>query len=78
MDKNKLLKKLYLLLHIAFWTAVITGLIKFPGLVSSFGTNVKNLPFIEISFIHRWSGVLAALLLFATIILKKKIVKKKK
>jgi len=78
MDKKKLLKNLYTLLSISFWITVITGIIRFPELLPFFGVKVKELPLAEISWLHRWSGVVAALSLLATIILKKKMYVKKK
>ena len=40
----------------------ITGIIKFPGLLPTFGVKVKELPMYEISKIHDWSGVAMGLL----------------
>jgi len=75
MNDKKLLKNLYTLLAISFWTAVVTGIIKFPELLPFFGVKVKELPWAEISWVHRWSGIIAALFLLGTIILKKKMAK---
>ena len=78
MDKKKLLKGFYKGLSISFWIAVITGIIKFPELLPFFGVKVKELPWAEISFVHRWSGVIAALFLIGAMIIKKKLIKDKK
>jgi len=74
MNNKKLLKNLYKGLTISFLVAAITGIIRFPELLPFFGVKVKELPWAEISWVHRWSGVVAVLFFIGTIIIKKKMI----
>lgn len=57
---------------ISFLAVFITGIIKFPGLLAFFGINRNNLPFITISKIHDWAGVLMGLFVLIHLILNRK------
>lgn len=67
MDKPKLLKLVNLGLGFSFTIVVVTGLIKFPGFLSTFGISLRSLPIIQISQLHDWSGLLMVVLASAHI-----------
>ena len=49
-------------LIITFILVAVTGIIKFPGLLSTFGIGYGNLPKAEVSMLHDWSGIAMAVL----------------
>jgi hypothetical protein len=69
MNKTKLNYAIDIGLAIALLGSVITGLVKFPGLLRSFGINYTNLPLGNISKIHDWSGIALAALVLLHLIL---------
>ena len=58
-----------IILGIAFFLVFITGIIKFPGVLSFFGQNPRTFPLYEVSIIHDWSGLLAVGLLIVHFVL---------
>ena len=58
-----------IVLGILFFLIFITGIIKFPGVISFFGKNPRTFPLYEVSTIHDWSGLLAIGLLIVHVVL---------
>ncbi|MBU0530203.1 MAG: DUF4405 domain-containing protein [Nanoarchaeota archaeon] len=52
------------LLTISFIMVFITGVIKFPGLLSYLGISYASIPIGDISTLHNWSGIFMAVLVF--------------
>ena len=55
-------------LAVSFLVAVVTGIIKFPGLLRRFGIHFSQLPMREISFAHDWAGIIMAILVFVHLV----------
>jgi len=49
---------------IAFLFVLITGILKYPGLLPAFGIYHSELPMAQISRLHDWSGIILATLVF--------------
>lgn len=66
--KKQLSTKLYLRyllnigLLISFILIIVTGILKFPGLLPSLGVNPLSIPINLLSFIHDWAGLTAVIL----------------
>ncbi len=58
MDKPKLNYLVDIGLFISFLIVGITGLLKFPGFLHLFGLRLRDLPVIQLSNLHDWSGLL--------------------
>jgi len=58
-------------LSIAFLCSVITGIIKFPGLLRFFNIN-SLLPNRQINLVHDWSGLALTVLIFVHLVLNRK------
>ncbi|MBN2459447.1 DUF4405 domain-containing protein [Candidatus Woesearchaeota archaeon] len=56
-------------LVITFIASMITGLIKWPGLFRLTGIRHRDLPMLEISLVHDWSGLLMVILVLVHLIL---------
>lgn len=56
-------------LTIAFITSIITGAIKWPGLIEKFGVSYAQIPYVKITLVHDWSGLIMAILAFVHVIL---------
>ena len=56
-------------LLISFILCGVTGIIKWPGIIPKIGLNYSNLPFVLISKIHDWSGLLIVILSLIHVIL---------
>jgi hypothetical protein len=69
MDRSKVIYVIDIGLIITFFTSFITGLIKFPGLLNTFGISQFSLPIPQLSVIHDWSGVTMGLLVLFHLIL---------
>ena len=54
---------------------VITGIIKWPGLISGIGLSYKSLPMEMLTNVHDWSGLLMFILSLAHIVLHWKWIK---
>ncbi|MBN1923737.1 MAG: DUF4405 domain-containing protein [Nanoarchaeota archaeon] len=54
---------LFFLLIISFLSLLITGLIKFPGLINYLGLSYSQIPFGLISKIHDWMGIITSVLI---------------
>lgn len=57
MEKIKINYFVDLALLIAFLLVLVTGILKFPGLLKSLGVNMKMFNWFVISKIHDWAGV---------------------
>lgn len=69
MNKAKINYFVDLGMGLAFISAFITGLIKFPNFIRLFGVRYGQLPIREISLLHDWSGLVMGLLALTHIIL---------
>jgi cytochrome b subunit of formate dehydrogenase len=58
MDKTKLLYIVNAVLGVSFLVLLVTGIIKFPGLLPALGVKYSSLPMRQISTVHDWSGIL--------------------
>ncbi len=57
-------------LAISFFACFITGLIKWPGLISVIGTSAyKTLHVKNVSMLHDWSGLIMGLLVLVHLVL---------
>ena len=54
---------------IAFIVSFITGILKWPGLLRFLHLNSGNLPMLQITIIHDWSGLIMGILALAHIVL---------
>jgi hypothetical protein len=64
MDKTKINYFIDVCLAIALCSVALTGILKFPGLLSGLGISRTSLPMGTISKVHDWSGIaLASLVL---------------
>ncbi len=63
MKRNTVNYIVDLLAGLSFLSLLLTGIIKFPGLLSSLGLARGQLPIYQISVIHDWSGVVFAVLI---------------
>ena len=60
MKKKTITQIVTLLLLIATIICVITGLFKWPGLITALGLTYRQVPMTLITSIHDWSGMLIA------------------
>ncbi len=68
MDKLKSKYIATIGLLISFLAVFITGLIKFPGLLHTFGIQLKSLPLREINIIHNYAGLAMGILVFVHLV----------
>ena len=57
-------------LIVSFFVVAITGAIKFPGLLSSFGIDYTSLPRGTLRLIHDWSGAVMSFLVLIHLVLE--------
>ena len=57
MEKNKINWLVDIGLFISFILVAITGIIKFPGLLSALGIDYGDIPISGLSRLHDWSGI---------------------
>jgi thiamine transporter ThiT len=57
---------------IAFMLSLITGIIKWPRLITWFGLTYSQLPMKAISAVHDWSGIIMGLLVLVHLLLHRK------
>jgi len=62
MEKDKLIYLVDIGLFISFILVAITGIIKFPGLLSVFGIGYGSIPISGLSKLHDWSGIAMSIL----------------
>jgi hypothetical protein len=65
MNKAKLQYILDAGLAVTFFTTLITGLLKWPGMARAMGISLTP----RISIVHEWSGIIMAALVFVHLIL---------
>lgn len=75
MIEKKLLKITNIALFIVFPCSLITGIIKFPGLLRFFGIDYTSLPRRQINLIHDWAGIILVVFIIVHIILNRGWVK---
>jgi len=69
VKKFKINYILFWLLLLSFLNLLITGLIKFPGLLRFLGIHTRDLPMYQISIIHDYSGLILSVLVLIHIFL---------
>jgi hypothetical protein len=69
IKRNTVLYIIDLFLLILICISLITGLIKFPGLLRNIGIEYLTIPFHLVSIIHDWSGLFMGILIFIHLIL---------
>jgi hypothetical protein len=69
MNKLKLNYWIDVGLATTFVAVFITGIIKWPGQIRLFGISHRNLPMINITLIHDWSGLIMGILVFIHLVL---------
>jgi len=69
MDKNIQKYIVDVGLAVSFLVVFITGVIKFPGILRSFGIHFSQLPMREISTAHDWAGLIMGILVFVHLVL---------
>jgi len=70
MDENKVNYWIDVLLAISFLLVVVTGVLKFPGIMPKiFALTYQDPNFAIASRIHDWSGVAMAVLVFVHLVL---------
>jgi len=57
---------------VAFVLSFITGIIKWPRLVTRFGLTYNQLPMNQLTIIHDWSGIILGLLVLLHLVLHRK------
>jgi hypothetical protein len=50
---------------------IITGILKWPGLINAMGLTYRDLPMNTITWIHDWSGILMAVIMILHLVLYK-------
>lgn len=75
LNKSLLNYLIDLALAVAFISAFITGVIKFPGILNTFGLSPRDLPMYEISIIHDYSAILMGVFILAHLLLHAKWMK---
>ena len=70
MDKIKQKYIVNIGLIISFLAVFVTGIIKFPGLLSSLGIGRGSLPMYGISRVHDWAGLIMGILVFVHLTLE--------
>lgn len=58
MKKKTLINATTFILLIATIICVVTGIIKWPGLITSLGMTYRQLPITLITDLHDWSGII--------------------
>ena len=69
MNKIKVNYWIDVCLAITFLLVFITGIFKWPGLITKFGISYSDLPMRTFTFIHDWSGLIMGLLVLIHLIL---------
>ncbi len=62
MEKDKQIWLVDIGLFISFILVAVTGVIKFPGLLSVFGMSYGDIPISGLSRLHDWSGIAMSIL----------------
>ena len=62
MKRKTVIRITAILLLITTIICVITGIVKWPGLINAMGLTYRQVPMSLITIIHDWSGILMAVL----------------